>query len=212
MTDNQSTIAGDYRGKGPVIECILDEGAPTVSDGAFMATGETLRVATFSASYNLEEGQVVAISNDTENTYAATEGMPVMERAVNAEALVLGKIVSKPGWKVMPATTAAAATLALRLAGKYYRTALVEIQIPGKLAAAQVMCDGTHACAPGVGATLKANITKMYTSGNDGYFFDSEASGGTGVIPLHYAPAGTDGDLYTVLCLVYGLLTAATGA
>jgi len=213
MTDNQSSIAGNYLGKGgPIIECILDEGAPTISDGAFGPSGETMRVAVNSSSYNLEEGQGVALSNDVLNTFVGTEGMPIMERAVNGEALVLGTIVSTPKWNTMPPNTAAADSLTERLAGKYYRTALVEFHIPGKIVAAQVMCNGTNACVPGVGATLKANIAKMYTAGNDGYFFDSDSSGGTGVIPLHYAPAGTDGDLYTVLCLVYGMLTAVTGA
>jgi hypothetical protein len=212
MTDNQSTIAGNYKGTGPTIECILDEGAPTVSDGAFGPEGLTMRVAINPSVSSLEEGQAIALSNDVLNTFVGTEGMPIVERAVNGEVLVFGTIVSKPKWNTEPPTTASAASLTLRLAGKYYRTALVEFHIPGKIVAAQVMCDGTHACVPGVGATLQANITKMYTSGNDGYFFDSVTSGGTGVIPLHYAPAGTDGDLYTVLCLVYGLLTAATGA
>jgi hypothetical protein len=212
MTDNQSTIAGNYRGTGPVIECILDEGAPTVSDGAFGPEGLTMKVAVNSSSYNLEENQAVAISNDVLNTFVGTEGMPIVERAVNAEVLVMGTIVSKPKWNTMPPNTSAGDSLTKRLAGKYYRTALIEFHIAGKIVAAQVMCDGTNACVPGVGATLKANIAKMYTAGNDGYFFDSAASGGTGVIPLHYAPAGTDGDLYTVACLVCGMLTAVTGA
>lgn len=209
MTDYQSTIAGTYAGKGPIVECILDEGAPTRAN-AMMATGETLTVITWASG--LEEGQVVALSNDTANTYAATEGAPVVERAVNTETLVIGEIVSTPQLKGFPPTDASADTLAERLAAKYYRTALVEIHIPGRLVAAQVMANGTNATVPGVGTTLNANMAKMYTTTYRGYFFDSAAANGTGVIPMHYVPAGVDGDLYTCLCLLTGPLYSVTGA
>jgi hypothetical protein len=211
MTDNQSNIAGDYKGAGNEIVCILDEGAITVSEVAFGPEG-SMRVCVPSASYVLEEGQEVALSNDVLALYSSTEGMPIVERAVNAEVLVIGKIVGTPSWVVQPATSAAADTLTERLSGKYYRVALVRFNIPGEIVAAQVMCDGTHATVPGDGSTLKANITQMYTAKHRGVYFDSVASGGTGVIPLHYVPAGTDGDLHTCLCLITGLLTALTGA
>lgn len=210
MTDNQSNIAGSYRGTGPVIECILDEGAPTVTNVTHMETGETLRTLVFASP--LEEGMVVALSNDTANTYTATEGMPVVERAANGETLVIGQIVSTPKLKAFPANSAAADTLAERLAGKYYRTALVEIHVPGRIVAAQIMCDGSHALVPGVMSTLKFNITSAYTSGARGYYFDAVESGGVGGIPLHYVAAGTDGDLETALILLNNPIIAATGA
>jgi len=210
MTDNQSTIAGTYKGTGAVIECILDEGAPTVTNVTHMETGETLRTLVFASP--LEEGQFVSISNDTANTYAATEGSPLVERAQNTESLVIGQIVSTPKLKAFPATSAAADTLSERLAGKYYRTALVEFHIPGRVVAAQIMHDGSNALVPGVMTTLNFNITKAYTSGNDGYYFDSGSANGVGGIPLHYVAAGTDGDLSTSLVLLTGLLYAVTGA
>lgn len=210
MTSYESTIAGNYKGTGPRIECILDEGAPTRHANSMMPTGETLTVITWASQ--LEEGQVVALSNDVACTYSATEGSPVVEKAVDSESLVIGQIVSKPELKGFAPTDASANDLSERLAAKYYRTAIVEFHIPGRVVAAQFMANGTNACVPGVGATLKANITKMYTADNDGYFFDAAASGGVGVIPLHYAPAGTDGDTYTVLCLLTGLLASVTGA
>ncbi len=210
MADNQSTIAGNYRGTGAIIECILDEGAPTVTDVTHMETGETLRTLVFASP--LEEGQVVAISNDTANTYAATEGMPVVERAQNGETLVIGQIVSTPRLKAFPASSAAANTLAKRLAGKYYRTALVELHIPGRIVAAQIMQNGTNALVPGVMATLAFNITSAYATGARGYYFDAVAKNGVGGIPLHYVAAGTDGDLATALVLMNGLAYAATGA
>jgi hypothetical protein len=210
MTDYQSTIAGNYKGTGPTIECILDEGAPTRRTNAMMPDGQTLTVITWASQ--LEEGQVVALSNDSENTYAATEGSPVVEKAVNTETLVIGQIVSTPQLKAFPPTDAAADTLAERLAAKYYRTALVEIHIPGRVVTAQVMANGANATVPGVGTTLNANMAKMYTTTYDGYFFDSAAANGVGVIPFHAVPAGVDGDLYSCLCLLTGLLYSVTGA
>lgn len=206
----ESNIAGTYRGSGPVIECILDEGAPTVSASVTMSTGQTTRALTWAAG--LEEGMVVAISNDTANTYVATEGSPVVERAVNAEAFVIGTIVSTPRLKAFPAASGNADTLAKRLAGKFYRTALVELHIPGKVVAAQFMCNGTNALAIGVGATAKLNMAKCYTSGNRGYYFSAAASGGVGLIPLTYVAAGTDGDLETALFLLTGAIASQTGA
>ena len=133
MTDNQSTIAGSYRGTGAIIECILDEGAPTPVALSHMQTGETLSTLTFASP--LEEGMVVALSNDTANTYAATEGMPVVERAQNGEALIIGQIVSTPRLKAFPATAGVASTLAKRLAGKYYRICPGRNPHPGKIVA-----------------------------------------------------------------------------
>lgn len=210
MTDNQSTIAGNYRGTGAIIECILDEGAPTPVALTHMQTGETLSTLTFASP--LEEGMVVALSNNTANTYAATEGMPVVEQGVDGEALIIGQIVSTPRLKAFPATAAAANDLSERLAGKYYRTALVEIHIPGKIVAAQIMQNGTNALVPGVMTTLAFNLTSAYATGARGYYFDAVAANGVGGIPLHYVAAGTNGDLATALVLMNGLTIAATGA
>ena len=213
MTDNRTSIAGDYKGTGAVIECILNEGVPTVTAGTFMPDGSTVKTAVFGAApYGLEENQVVALSNDTANTYAACEGMPVVERAQNAEALVIGQIVSTPQWKVMPATSAVATPWATQLAGKYYRTALVEFHIPGRVQCVTVMHDGTRTVAPGVATTVNFNITSAYVSGNRGYFADLNAGNGVGCIPLHHVAAGSDGDLSDCLMILTGLLYAVTGA
>jgi len=213
MTDNTSTIAGSYKGSGPVIECILDEGAPTYTGSAMMPGGLTVNVATWASG--LEMGQVVALSNDTENTYAATEGMPVVERAQNGETLVFGTIVSLPTLKRFPSSTDADDnTLAERLAGKYYRTALVEIHIPGKVVAATIMQDGSTALVPGVATQCIFNITSGYATNARGYYFDMTPSsaGGVGLIPLHYVAAGSNGDTATALVLINGLVKAITGA
>ncbi len=211
MTDNTSAIAGSYAGSGPVIECILDEGAPTYAATSIGQNGMLLKTVTFASQ--LEEGMVVALSNDTANTYAATEGMPVVEKAANGESLVIGQIVSTPELKRFPSSTDADAdTLAERLAGKYYRTALVELHVPGRVVKAEIMQDGSNALVPGVATTLNFNITSAYTSGNRGYYFDSASANGVGCIPMHYVAAGSDGDTASALVLLTGLLYAAKGA
>lgn len=211
MTDNRSTIAGNYQGTGPVIECILDEGAPTYRAKQTMPTGETIDVCVFASP--LEEGMQVALSNDTANTYAATEGMPVVEVPVNGEALVIGTIVSPPKLQRMPSSTDADDdTLAERLAGKYYRVALVELHIAGKIVAADVYQNGTNATVPGVATTLAANLTSGKATGARGYKLIQVASGGQGAIPLHYVAAGSSGDLSTCLVLLTGLVASVTGA
>lgn len=211
MTDNTSAIAGSYAGSGPVIECILDEGAPTYAATSIGQNGMLLKTATFASQ--IEEGMVVALSNDTANTYAATEGMPVVEKAANGESLVIGQIVSTPELKRFPSSTDADDdTLAERLAGKYYRTALVELHVPGRVVKAEIMQDGSNALVPGVAKTLNFNITSAYTSGNRGYYFDSAGANGVGCIPMHYVAAGSNGDTASALVLLTGLLYAATGA
>lgn len=207
MTDSTSTIAGNYPG-GIRITCILEEGNPTVSTSSYDPTGQYRTNLTFASE--LAEGDIVAIANDTDCTYAATGGIPVVETPVDGETLVVGQIVSTPKLQRFPANSAAANSLVKRLAGKYYRTAVVELWCCNKVIEATVMCNGSNACVPGVGATLHYNIK----SGSAGHSlcFDSESSGGVGVIPFHYVAAGSDGDTATILCGITGLLDAATGA
>ena len=213
MTDNRSTIAGNYTGTGPIVLCILDEGAPTYRSKQTMPDGSVINVASW--AYPLEMGQVVALSNDTANTYAATEGMPVVEYAQNGETLVFGQIVSLPELKTFPSSTDADDdTLAERLAGKYYRVALVEVHVPGKIVKASIMQDGSTALVPGVATQCIFNITSGYATDARGYHFDMTPSsaGGVGLIPLHYVDAGTNGDLASALVLMTGLAKAITGA
>ena len=205
-----SAIAGDYGG-GIKITCILNEGAPTVaaSGSYFGQTGETEKVLTWASA--LEEGDWVAISNDTVCTFVACGGIPCVERPVNAETLVIGRIKSTPKLQRMPANTAAGDTLAKRLAGDYYRTA--ELEIFGGITAimkARVMQDGSNTIVPGVGSKLKFNMTTGLSE--DTLSFDVVASGGVGVIPFHYVAAGTDGYEESCLVGITDLLASVTGA
>jgi len=207
MTDSTSDIAGDYPG-GQRITCILDEGAPTIVT-SFDQAGRSQKTLTWAAE--IEEKDYVGISNDTAGTYAACGGIPLLELPANGETLVIGRVVSTPRLVRFPAVSADADTLAERLAGKYYRVALVEIYGGiDKLKDATIMCDGSNACVQGVGATLKFNMTSALAAKD--LCFDSAASGGVGVIPFHYVAAGSDGDTATCLVGITGLMIAATGA
>jgi len=208
MTAATSTIAGNYPG-GIRITCILEEGNPTVGSQHYSQVGFYNTALTYASE--LYEGDVVALANDSDCTFTATGGIPVVEKASNGETLVIGQIVSAPKMKKFPAASSDADSLAKRLAGKYYRTAIVELWGGiTKVTTATVMCNGTNACVPGVGTTLNFNITSSYAA--HGLCFDSASANGTGVIPFHYVPAGSDGDTYTILCGITGPFYAATGA
>ncbi len=210
MTDNTDNVAGNYQG-GIRLTCILDEGAPTVSSTMMDQSGAYAIGATWASP--LEEGDVVAISNDTGNTWATTGGIPLVEKPVNAETFVIGQIVSSPKLMVMPASSGVADSLAKRLAAKYYRVA--EVEIWGgitKVAKAVVMHNGAQTVTPGDGANLHFNITSGYSASNQGLQFDVVNGNGVGVIPFHYVAAGADADLSNCLVGLTGLLIAATGA
>jgi hypothetical protein len=207
MTDNTSEIAGNY-GQGQTITCILDEGTITPGTGIDAYGREQ---ATYAFSAGLAEGDWVALSDDTANTYAATGGLILVEKPVNGQALVIGRIVGTPtALKKAPATAAEANTLAKRLAGGFYRKARVEIvAFPiGSIKKFTVYSDGTNATVPGNGSTLKLSITGTYT--NHAGYLDSTNENGVGIIPLHYVPAGTDGDTCSILAVVTGMLLAVT--
>ena len=208
MTDNRSDVTGSYP-IGFRYTCILNEGNPTVSSRVYNRLGNYDEGLTFAAE--LHEGDFVALANDADCTFTATGGLPVVEKAVNTESLVIGKIVGTPRMVRTPAASGDADTLAKRLAGNYYRVAVVEI-FGGitKIEQATLKHNGTNAVVPGVGTTLNMNITASYA--NNELRFDAAAANGVGVIPLTYAAAGTDGDLSTILVGITGLMYAVTGA
>lgn len=207
MTDNTSSIAGNYPGGEP-LTCILDEGAPTIVD-SFDAMGREATGYTFATP--LKEGDIVALSNDVACTYALAKGNAVVERPVDGETLVIGQIVSTPKLNTMAANDAAADTLAERLASDLFRTANVEIWGGiTKIVAANVMQNGTNAVIVGQSTILHFNITR--TTALHELCFDAEANGGVGVVAMSYCAAGSDGDTLTCLVGINGVMDAATGA
>lgn len=214
MTDSTDNIAGQYKHHGPIITCILDEGAPTVtaSGSVFDDANTTARSLTWASP--LARGNMVAISNDTACTWAATDGLPVMEQAVNGETFVIGRIVSTPKLVAFPATSAAADTLAERLAGGYFRTALVEIY--GGITAilkAEVYLDGTNGFTVGQCTTLKHNLTGDYADDNTIEIqLITAASGGVGIFAFHYGADGTAADTLNCLVGINAPIISLTGA
>ena len=208
MTDATSDYAGGAT-TGLVVTCILNEGAPTLASNSYDVLGQKQTTLTWAAE--LDEGDWVALENDDATLYDACEGAPVVRRAATTEVLVLGRIVSLPRVLNMPATDAAADTIDERIAGKYYRYANVELM--GGITSIQeatVKCDGTNTTVPGVGTTLKLNLAEAY--GDDARLqLVQVASTGSGIIPFHTVPATTDGDTYSCLVGINGLLTAITG-
>jgi len=214
VVDSSDNITGNYPTKGPIIPCILDEGAPTVvASGTVMDMQNiTRKVLTWASP--LARGNLVAISNDALCTWEATGGIPVMEQAVTTETLVIGKIVSTPGVFTEPANDAAAVTLDLRLAGGYYRTALVEIY--GGITClqkAEVRLDGTHGFVVGQCTTLNHNLTGDYADDNtEEIQLITVASTGVGIVAFHYGASGTAGDILNCLVGINGPMYAVTGA
>jgi hypothetical protein len=197
---------------------ILDEGAPTVgASGTYFDTmGTTAKNITW--AYPLAEGELVALSNDTGNTWALTRGIAVVERAQTTESLVIGRIrtISSGRPQVEPAASADADTLAERLAGRYYRTAVIEVFVANGAYKAEVYHDGSNAVAIGVVSDLSVNITSEYASTRTDRTTEiklmANASSGAGFIPCHYVASGSSGDLSNCLVLPYTLAAAHTGA
>jgi hypothetical protein len=207
MTDNTSNLGGN-RAPGPRETAILEEGNITISTG-IDGTGREQTI--YVGATPLAEGEPVAIVNSSENTYSATNGNILVERPVNTEGLVIGCIYGTPGaLKKNPATAAAADSLTKRLTGNYHKLAAVEIWIPGVIKKITIAANGSNAIIPGVGTTIELDITKSIAAHKP--IYTAAASGGTGIIPLHYVPTGSSGDLYNVLAIFTGLQTAVTGS
>jgi|GEM_PF-1201550 len=214
MTDSSDTITGNYPTKGPIIACILDEGAPTVVASGTVLDMQNVTRKTLTWASPLARGNMVAISNDVACTWVATGGIPVVEQAVNGETFVIGKIVSTPGVFMEPANDAAANLLSERLAGGYYRTALVEIY--GGITCiqkAEVYLDGSNGFTVGQCAKLKHNLTGDYADDNtEEIQLVTAASGGVGIVAFHYSASGTVGDIVNCLVGLNAPIISLTGA
>jgi len=201
MTDNTSDYARDYTYPEKRFTCLLDEGAITVST-AYDAQGKEQKVCSFASE--LKEGDWVAISNDTANTFAATQGALLVEKPTSGEQLVIGRLVATPRPVQVPANSAAADSLSKRLAGRYLRTAIVEVTAFNAIVEGTFTCDGTNAQVPGVATKLAMSLAASFTA--HGLVTDGTGSGGANAIPLHYCPAGTDGDLYSCMYGITGMI------
>lgn len=214
MTDSTDNIAGHYKHHGPIITCILDEGAPTVTASGSLFDDHNTTARSLLWASQLARGNMVAISNDTVCTWAATGGLPVMEQAVSGEILVIGRIVTAPKLVAFPTTSGVADSLTKRLAAGYFRTALVEIY--GGITAilkAEVYLDGSYGFEVGQTAKLKHNLTGDYADDNTIEIqLVTAASGGVGIFAFHYGADGTAGDQLNCLVGINAPAISLTGA
>lgn len=207
MTDNTSNL-GSKHTPGKRETAILEEGNITITTGI---DGNGREQTIYTGATPLAEGDPVAIVNSSENTYTATNGNLLVEKPVNTEGLVIGQIAETPtALKRNPATAAAANSITNRLSGNYHKLASVELFIPGTVKKITIACDGSNPIIPGVGTTIELDITKSFIAHKP--IYTAASSGGTGIIPLHYVPAGSSGDLYNILAIFTGLQTAVTGS
>lgn len=201
MTDYTSDYARDYTYPEKRFTCLLDEGAITVST-AYDVLGKEQKVCSFASE--LKEGDWVAISNDTANTFAATQGALLVEKPTSGEQLVIGRLVATPRPGQVPANSAAADSLSKRLAGGYLRTAIVEVTAFNAIVEATFRCDGSNEQIPGVSTKLAMSLAASFA--NHRLVLDGTGSGGANAVPLHYCPAGNDGDTYSCMVGITGMI------
>lgn len=193
MTDNTSNYAATYAG-GVEIVCILDEGNITVSE-AFGMNGLTSPTATVAS--RIMKGEWVSLSDDAAATYAATGGLPIVEKPVAGEDRLFGKIVEEPANFVKLPDASHTSGLADRLANGYYRVAKVWCPFLTAVGEAILVQDGSNAVAPGATTLV---FDKSESDGMDTMRLKYASSGGAGFMALTYAAAGsTSGDTVSIL-------------
>ena len=201
----QSDISGQYD-FGPKITCILKEGNITVSSRAY-ANGIRQTVCTFASE--LYKDDVVALSTDTGNTYAATDGLPVVTAVSNGVDLVCGKIISEPVWVKEP--TSSQTTWATMLAGGYYRIATVQLWNCIAVFDAVLVTADAVAVTPGGTTLLDFDVSAITARTYDVPVVNdiAGAAGSADVFSFHYQ-AKAAGAVVSVLLGVKGFGTAAT--
>lgn len=185
-----SNYAETNRG-GVTVVCILDEGNITVST-AYMPDGMTSKVATTANTF--VKGEWLSLSNDVANVYAATGGMPVLEKPVTTEDTLFGRIIEEPRWNKIPEVSHTTG-LADRLAKGFYRVVNVWCPFLYAISEGVVIANGTNAILINT-KTLDFDLSE--SAGKITPVFKYDASG-KGMIALTHVLAGTDGDVYSIL-------------
>lgn len=173
-----SAISSDF-GFVTKMTCILKEG--NVTFGRSLTAGGYLNTATPATPL---DGKWVALSDDTDNTFDATEGLPVVTAPANGEDLLIGKVIDTPTWVVEP--TASQSTWADMLAAGYYRVATVEV-FPMSICKATLVTANNAAIVPGTVGILDvdADATAAATDGNLSVI-DVESGGSNDMFSFHY--------------------------
>jgi len=209
--DYSSKYAGYYTALDNRYSCLLDEGAITVG----WAKDETgRRRISLARAAEITEGMPVALKATSDCKYDDCKGLVVVTAptASNGDAAnIVGRVTTfEQEGQCRPATTAAADTLAKRIAGGFLRCAGVEFNFGIKFEAIKVSCDGATEVKPGQVGYLILDISLTAQYGEPVYAVIALSSpggalqGSSNVIPLHYIPAGTAGDIYTCMVVYTG--------
>ena len=187
-----STTSGDY-GFVRQVPVILKEGNITVSSSAYGPFGK-MTACTFASE--ICQGDIVALSTDTANTYDACGGNFVVDRIATTVDLAIGRIIDEPKWVRQPATSQD--TWATMLAGNYYRIATVELFIPMSIFKAAIVCGNKAAITPGT--TEKLDIGASASLAAHGLSVVDVANGGTAnMIPLTYVAQAATGSFSVLI-------------
>lgn len=196
-----SSISGDY-GFVRQITCILKEGNITVNSSAYGPFGKQT-VCTFATE--ISQGDFVALSDDTGNTYDATGGNIVVAPLANSKDLLIGRIIDEPKWVKQPA--ASQTTWADMLTGGYYRIATVEV-FPMTIFKATIVCANAAAIVPGTVGNLDVDASASLAL-HGLSVVDVAANGSTDMIPLHAVAQAASGT-YSLLVAMKGFGTVTT--
>jgi len=204
MVDYTSNIAGQTDG-GVKITCILNEGAPTVTERTYGPDGYRDRGITW-ASEIYKNSWVTINADATYDTYVLNKGMPAV-KAITAATEIIGIVITEPKAVAMPATTALGDSWAKQLAAGYYRIATVLFPCFTMVTKMEIVAVNTAAILAGdvdavfvdASATIANALAGTKPVTLSGY---DVANGGAGVVPLHSVPKGTD---------TYSILVGFTG-
>lgn len=191
-TDRTSDVAGDLTSARFKIPCILEEGAITVADG-YNEVGQKVTTATPAAPIAVED--LVYLIPGVKNLGVETNLNPVVAKLA-AGTSYAGVVTSTPRWYNMPSETMAFtdcdnADWASILSGKYYRMASVEFFGVTGAFEGTVTADGSNEVAIAAPGDLKWDVS-LGT-------FVPVGSGGAGLLPMHYVPAGVSTDTYSIM-------------
>ena len=196
-----STISGDF-GQVKQMSVILKEGNITIGAGFdFMGSG----TGTVSLASGLDQGDWVALSADTGNTYAATGGLPVVTALANGADLCIGRIIDTPRWVKIPATSQT--TWATMLAGGYYRVATIEV-FPMLVGKATLVTANAAAIVPGTVGIIDVDASASAAAGILSVV-DVASGGSNSMFSFHYA-AQAEGVTVSLLIGMTGFGTVTT--
>jgi hypothetical protein len=198
-----SSISGDY-GFVKQVPVILKEGNITVNSSAYGPFGKTT-VCTLATE--ICQGDIVALSTDTANTFAACGGNFVVAPIANGVDLAIGRIVDEPKWVRQPA--ASQTTWATMLAGNYYRIATVELFIPMSIFKATIVCANATAITPGTCELIDIDAdASLALHGLS--VVDVANSGSANMIPLNYVAKSSAATVFNLLIGFKGFGTVTT--